>query len=159
RDRAFQLFVRQPTQSQRLHLAGLLNTSFYVTVLTLDSEGSRLLQDRVSGHRVYLDTNVLYCVLGLGKATEVLATNRLLELTRNLGYELAVTPWTIRELRTSVASAKDRITKRPLPRRELADLMVKAGGDEQNFVTAFWIAYRDRGVPPNDFFDYYDHIA
>jgi hypothetical protein len=158
RDRAFQFFVRQPTEAQRTYLANLLNTSFYLTVLTLDAAGSQLIQQRVSGHRVYLDTNFLYAVLGMAKATEVLSANRLLDLTRNLGYELAVTPWTIRELRTSLDSAKNRILRRPLPRRELADLMAKAGGDLGGFVTAFWIAYRDRGTQPKDFFDHVSHI-
>lgn len=158
RDRAFQLFVRQPTEAQRQYLANLLNTSFYLTVLTLDPEGSRLIQQQVKGHRLYLDTNFLYSVLGLSKATEALAAARLLDLSRSLGYQLAVTPWTIRELRTSLDSARNRITGRPLPRRELADLMVKAAGDVNNFVTAFWKAYRDRGTQPKDFFEYFDHV-
>jgi hypothetical protein len=158
RDRAFQLFVRQPTETQRRFLANLLNTSFHQTVLSLDPAASQLIQERLAGHRVYLDTNFLYSVLGLSNASAVLAANRLLELTRGLGYELAVTPWTIRELRTSLDSAKNRITRRPLPRRELADLMVKAGGDMGNFVTAFWKAYRDRGTQPKDFFEYFSHI-
>ena len=135
-----------------------MNTSFYLTVLTLDPAGSGLIQDRVAGHRVYLDMNVLYSILGLSKLAEVLSANRLLELTRDLGYELAVTPWTIRELRTSLQRAKKRIMRRPLPRRELADLMVQAGGDHGSFVTAFWIAYRDKGTQPTDFFEYFDHI-
>jgi hypothetical protein len=158
RDRAFQLFVRQPTEAQRLFLANLLNTSFHHTVLTLDPAAARLIQERVMGHRVYLDTNFLYAVLGLSKATTVLAANRLLDLTRNLGYELAVTPWTIRELRTSLEGARNRIAKRPLPRRELADLLVKAAGDTGSFVSAFWVAYRDRGTQPKDFFEYFSHI-
>jgi hypothetical protein len=158
RDRGFAFFVRQPTEAQRQFLANLLNTSFYLTVLTLDPAGSQLIQKKVSGHRVYLDTNVLYSILGLSKPSEVLSANRLLELSRNLGYELAVTPWTVHELRTSLNGAKHRIMRRPLPRRELAELMVRAGGDHGSFVTAFWVAYRDRGIQPKDFFEYFDHI-
>lgn len=158
RDRAFQIFVRQPTETQRRYLANLLNTSFHQTVLTLDPAANELIQERLAGHRIYLDTNFLYSLLGLGSASAVLAANRLLDLTRNLGYQLAVTPWTIHELRTSLDSARNRIARRPLPRRELADLMIKAGGDMGNFVTAFWIRYRDHGTQPRDFFEYFAHI-
>lgn len=139
RDAAFQVFVKRPTPAQRTYLAGLMNTSFYMTVLTLDPEASALVQERVAGHRVYLDTNFLYALLGLSTASEAWSSARLIELTGDLGYELAVTPWTVEELRTSLRASERRLSSRPLPRRELADLMVRAAG-EQGFVRGFWLA-------------------
>jgi len=157
RDRAFALFVKQPTAEQRVYLAGLLNTSFHMTVLTLDPEAGALMQESIAGHRLYLDTNFLYGLLGLSTATEALAAGRVMELSRKLGYEIAVTPWTIEELRTSLRSSQRRVQKNPLPRRELADLMIASSGGD-GFVRGFWLAYRDRGTQPKDFFEYFAQI-
>jgi hypothetical protein len=64
RDDALRDFVRQPTADQRTYLAGRLNTAFYLTVLTLDPAATKLTQENARGSRLYLDTNVLYAVLG-----------------------------------------------------------------------------------------------
>lgn len=157
RDRAFALFVKQPTAEQRVYLAGLLKTSFHMTVLTLDPEAGALVQQSIAGHRLYLDTNFLYGLLGLSTATEALAAGRVMELSRKLGYEIAVTPWTIEELRTSLRASQRRVQKNPLPRRDLAELMIASSGGD-GFVRGFWIAYRDRGTKPQDFFEYFAQI-
>lgn len=152
RESAFPAFVRAPTAAQRRFLVDRLDVAYFLTVLTLDPQASQLVRERVKGHRVYLDTNVLYAVLGLANPQEALSALRLLELTRELGYELAITPWTVEELRTSLRRARHRVGRVPLPRRELAHLLATAS-DEKSVVTAFWASYRDRGVKPKDFFD------
>jgi NCAIR mutase (PurE)-related protein len=157
RDRAFSLFVKRPSAEQRVYLAGLLNTSFHMNVLTIDPDAGALVQESVAGHRLYLDTNFLYALLGLSSATEALSAGRVMELSRKLGYEIAVTPWTIEELRSSLRASQQRVQRNPLPRRELAELMVASSGGE-GFVRGFWIAYRDRGTQPNDFFEYFAQI-
>lgn len=158
RDWALQLFVRAPTPAQRTYLAGLLNTAFHMTVLTLDPEAGRAVQERVTGHRVYLDTNVIYALIGLSdSAMETVSVGRLLEMTRGLGYELAVTSWTLTELRTSLRAAENRLHAVPLPRQDLAALMAMKSGE--NAVTkAYWLKYRDSGIRPKDFFEYYQHV-
>lgn len=158
RDWAFQQFVRSPTAAQRTYLAGLLNTSFYLTVLTLDPQASQLVQEQVTGQRVYLDTNFIYALLGLGvTATETLSAARLVELTQGMGYELAVTQWTVDELRTSLRAAERRLTRLPLPRQDLAELMTMRSGENQ-ITKAYWMKYRNEAIQPKDFLDYYSHV-
>lgn len=158
REWAFQCFVKSLTHVQRRYLASLLNTAFHLTVLTLDPAAGRVLKDQISGQRIYLDTNFIYALLGLGStANETLAAARLLELTTALGYELAVTSWTTNELRTSLRSAERRLSKLPLPRQDLAALMVMKGG-ETAVTKAYWMKYHETGVRPRDFFDYYKHV-
>jgi hypothetical protein len=158
RDWAFQQFVKSPSPSQRTYLASLLNTSFYMTVLTLDPQASHLLQEKVEGQRVYLDTNFIYSLLGLGvTASEAISAARLIELTQGVGYELAVTRWTIDELRTSLKAAERRLTRLPLPRQDLAELMVLRSGENQ-ITKAYWMKYRNSGITPKDFLDYYSHV-
>jgi hypothetical protein len=52
------LFIRCPTPNQRRFLAGILNTSFYMTVLTIDPEAEQLVQEQLKGHRIYLDWTI-----------------------------------------------------------------------------------------------------
>jgi hypothetical protein len=64
RDEALPLFIRAPTRDQRRFLANMLNVSFYMMVLTIDPTAKQLVQERLTGHELYLDTNFLYAVLG-----------------------------------------------------------------------------------------------
>lgn len=92
REQAFVLFVRQPTENQRTLLANLMNTSYFLAVLTLDPEASELVQEIAEGQRVYLDTNIVYRLLNLNTPRQFLSTQRLLQLTTELGYSIAVSP-------------------------------------------------------------------
>lgn len=158
RDWAFQQFVKAPSPSQRTYLASLLNTSFYMTVLTLDPQANHLVQEQITGQRVYLDTNFIYSLLGLGvTASEAISAARLIELTQGVGYEFAVTKWTIDELRTSLKAAERRLMRLPLPRQDLAELMVMRKGENQ-ITKAYWMKYRDSGITPKDFLEYYGHV-
>lgn len=157
RERALQMFAQQPTPEQRLYLANLLNVSYFLTVLSLDPTASELVQAQVEGHRIYLDTNILYHALGLTKPRQVLSVRRMLDLTKQLGFELAITPWTLRELQQSLKRAEQVVQRRALPPRELADLMAEATSEE-GFVTAFWRRYKDKGVKPKDFFEFYSAL-
>lgn len=154
RDRALQLFIRQPTEAQRVYLANLLNASYFVTVLSLDSTASELVKAKIQGHRIYLDTNVLYRTLGLSRLTETLSVRRMLDLTKRLGFELAITPWTLSELQESLRRAQAQVTSRALPPRELAGLIAEET-DEESFVSAYWRKYKESGVSPHDFFEFY----
>ena len=157
RERAIQMFVQQPTVEQRTYLSNLLNVTYFLTVLSLDPSASQLVQEHVQGHRIYLDTNVLYRALGLSKLKEVLSARRLLALAKQLGFELAVTPWTLNELKESLSRSEDSIKRRALPPRELASLMADATSQE-GFITAYWRQYKEKGISPQDFFEFYSAI-
>lgn len=157
RARVLREFVRNPTQNQRIYLAHRLTAAFELTVLTLDPEASHLVERQFTGHRVYMDTNFLYAILGFSPPAESLAAHRLLTLTKQLGFVLAVTPWTVNELRTSLRKSRSHLDGIRLPSRDYADLMVRAAS-EKGFDRAFWIAYRDSNLSRQDFFDRASHF-
>jgi predicted nucleic acid-binding protein len=157
RERALQIFIGQPSEAQRTYLADLMNVSYFLTVFSLDPKAQQFVQEIVKGQRIYLDTNVLYATLGLSKAREVLSVRRLLDLTKELGYQPAVTPWTLNELRESLRRAKQNVTSRALPPQELAGLMAETT-DEAGFVTAYWRHYKAKGTRPEDFFALYSAL-
>jgi hypothetical protein len=158
RAQALPLFIRCPTPDQRRFLAALLNTSFYMTVLTIDPGAEQLVRAQMEGHRIYLDTNFLYAVLGAAPPEEVYSSRRLVKLSKELGFEVVVTPWTMSELRTSIArSRRDIEQHRRFIRPELAETMLRASGDK-GFNRLFWQVYRDKRTQPKDVFDRLEHF-
>jgi len=158
RAEALPLFIRSPTPDQRRFLAGLLNTSFYMTVLTIDPEAKQLIQAQMEGHRIYLDTNFLYAVLGAAPPEEVYSSRRLVQLSKELGFEFTVTPWTMAELRTSIAhSRRDIEQQQGFIRPELAETMLQSSGDK-GFNRLFWQTYKDKKTQPKDVFDRLEHF-
>jgi predicted nucleic acid-binding protein len=157
REQALLLFVRQPSDRQRIFLSTLLNTSYVMTVLSLDPEARELVREVSAGQRVYLDTNMIYRLLNLQTPRSFLSTRRLLDLTRELGYDVVVTPWTVQELRTSLERARTFLKSKAVPPGELAALAASATTDE-NFITAYWRRLREKPVSVDDFFDFYNEI-
>jgi predicted nucleic acid-binding protein len=156
RDEALRLFVRKPGPAQRQFLANRLNTAFYLTVLTLDPGARKLAQESVEGRRLYLDTNFLYALLGAATAREVTAAHRLLELTKGLGYQLAVTPWTVHELHESIKRARQGVEQLPI-NPQIAELMVQVSG-EKGYSLDFWRTFREFGTTPQDYFERVAHF-
>ena len=158
REQALPLFIRAPSPDQRRFLASLLNISFYMNVLTIDPQAKKLVQEQMTGHRIYLDTNFLYAVLGGAPPEEVYSSRRLVKLSKDLGFELAVTPWTVDELRTSIArSRRDIEAQQAFIRPELADAMVRSSGDK-GFNRLYWQAYNQSKTQPKDVFDRLEHF-
>ena len=151
RDDALQRFIRDATHPQRRFLANRMNTAFYLTVLTLDPDAKALAQQSVQGRRIYLDTNFLFAVLGKSNLAEINSAHRLLDLTSSLGIELAVTRWTIDEVRKSIQSARLR-AEQHMTRPELAQVMAAVTG-EKGYGHAFWADFHRTGMRPQDWFD------
>ena len=158
REQALPLFIREPSPDQRLFLASLLNVSFYMTVLTIDPTAKELVMEQMDGHRLYLDTNFLYAVLGAAPPEEVYSARRLLKMSRDLGCEVAVTPWTMDELRTSIARSRRNIESQiALVRPELGEAMLQSSGDK-GFDRFFWQAFNKSKTQPKDVFDRLEHF-
>lgn len=156
RPAAFWMLVRQPTAAQREFLGRLLNTGFYLTVLSLDPRASHLVKAEAKNTTLYLDTNFLYALLGVGSGSEARAAKRLMELCGDLGYKLRVTPWTIDELRTSIAKSRADV-RNVTQSRKAAEVMAQVSG-EKGFAPAYWRERRDNNVDFGTFFGKFEHF-
>lgn len=134
-----------------------MTTGYLVAVFTLDPAAERLVRAVTRGQRVYLDTNILWTALNLNGPRAYLSTKRVLDMTRDLGFELAVTPWTIVEMKRSVRHGREQLARTSLPRRALAEIAANAGSDT-SFVTAYWRKYKETGVTPRDFCELHDQV-
>jgi len=116
---AFSQFMRTPTDAQRAFLSQNLNTGYFWTVLSIDPEGARLVQDIAQGQRVYLDTNFLFRLLGIQGPRYIRPAEILLERTQSTGYETCVTPWTIEELQRRLKASRDFLKRVSSPAKRL----------------------------------------
>jgi hypothetical protein len=157
RAQALYRFIREPTRAQRTYIANLMTTAYLVAVFTLDPAAERLVRAVTRGQRVYLDTNILWTALNLNGPRAYLSTKRVLDMTRDLGFELAVTPWTIVEMKRSVRHGREQLARTSLPPRALAEIAADAGSDT-SFITAYWRKYKETGVTPRDFCDLHDQV-
>jgi len=157
REKALYLFLRNPTGAQRSYLANLMTTAYLMAVFTIDPEAHEIVRQLTKGQVIYLDTNIVYDVLNLSGPRKYMSIKRILELTRKLGYEIRVTPWTIAEMKHSVRKAREELSRTALPPKALADLAAEAAGDD-GFLTAYWRKYKETGVRPEDFFDLHEQI-
>lgn len=157
RPKALYAFIRRPTVAQRTFLANLMTTAYMVAVFTLDPAAHEVVQSITRGQRIYLDTNVVYAILNLSGPTAFLSARRVLDLSRSVGYEICVTPWTVAEMKYSVRRARQKLARTTLPPRALAELAADAAGDE-TFVTAYWRKYKETGVSASDFLDLHEQI-
>lgn len=151
RSAALSHFIRRPTDSQRLWLGQQLNTTYFWRMLSIDPEGARLVRDLATGQRVYLDTNVIYRLLGVQGPRYVRPAETIVKTTQEVGYECCVTPWTVKEFRNSLKRAAEFVKMYPLPSSEYADLLAEATSDD-DFVTSYWRHVKeDSGLRLEDF--------
>ena len=156
RDFGLSDFIRNPTESQRLFLGQNLNTAYFLTVLSIDPEGARLVSEIAAGQVVYLDTNFIYRLLGVQGPRYVRPAEEILRATQATGYTCRITPWTLDEFRTSLQRSRNFIDRFPILPDQYADIAA-AGTSDQNFVTEYWRRVRS-GIKPGDFFSYYDEV-
>ncbi len=155
---ALQQFMRDPTDAQRTFLSQNLNTGYFWTVLSIDPEGARLVQQLAHGQRIYLDTNFIFRLLGIKGPRHIRPAELLLQLTQQAGYEAAVTPWTIEELRRRLSVSRDFLKQYNVPPSEYASLAADATSDE-DFVTIYWRRVKDEpGLKVDDFLAYFEEV-
>jgi len=100
----------------------------------------------------------VYAILNLSGPRAFMSVRRMLDLTRQLGYEVSVTPWTVAEMQESARRARAKLARTQLPPRALAEIAAETSGDE-TFITAYWRKYKETGVTADDFLDLHEQIV
>ena len=155
---ALSQFMRNPTEAQRAFLSQNLSTGYFWTVLSIDPEGARLVQELAAGQRVYLDTNFIFRLLGIQGPHYIRPAEILLERTHSAGYETCVSPWTVEELKRRLRASRDFLKRFPVPPSDYAGLAADASS-EDDFVTLYWRRVRDEpGLKVDDFLAYYSEV-
>jgi hypothetical protein len=154
---ALSIFMREASDAQRAYLSETLNTAYFVTSLTLDPEGGRLIKNIAQGQRVYLDTNFVYRLLGVQGPRYVKTAEVILRATQEAGYVCVVTPWTVQEYRLSLERSRRYLERYPIPPDEFASLAADVTSVE-DFVTSYWRQVKDTQLSITDYVAYHSEV-
>jgi hypothetical protein len=130
-------FIVETSKARHMFLAGQLNSVVLLQMLKLDPQAARLATRQLPGGTIFLDTNVLFTLFGLQGSNLQAATEKLLAVSRGLGYVTAVSPRTIEEYENSIDSYVGKLESLPMVPLDLAKeaLSSTLGGELSNH---FW---------------------
>jgi hypothetical protein len=160
REEALNEFLENMTPMQRRYFYDLVSTAYLLSVVTLPPAILDGVRHLISGQQIYLDTNMAYSILNLHSPRRYTQAERALALSRQLGYQPAVTPWTLKELQRSVQTARDKLARRQASPRAAASLRStwnESDGDEV-FIRAFRKLERDGKTNFKEFFALHEHV-
>lgn len=120
------------------YLADRLHAAFYFHLLNLDPSAAQLVRGKISNKTLYLDTNVLYRLLGLHGPALAFAPAKAVEVSKQLGCRLVVAQETINEFIRSLRSEVNKIRLVPLKRDTYARLAAEHPSDDLEFMQAFY---------------------
>ena len=159
RPEVLQNFLEGMTTMQRRYFDNLMSTAYLMSVFTLEPAALDEIRKLTKGHRLYLDTNVVYALLKLHGRSAYDRTVRTLNQSRRAGYEVCVTPWTVMEMQRSIGAARRRLGRRDAPRPSSERVTESANSDgHELFVETFRRMQRDAGITLRDFFALYEQV-
>jgi hypothetical protein len=152
-------FLQSSDAKRKAYIGGLLNSAFLIHMLHLDPQCSAIVRAQLGGGVLYLDTNVIYRLLGLKGPEKFLAAKRLIEISRELNYEPVVSPRTVTEFKQSLRHNARILFDMPILPDELLDVAIQATSDD-DFVHTYYQHRKQRSswVTPELFIDYYDQL-
>ena len=155
RQDALRLFIDDMTPIQRHYFQSLLATAYCMSSFTLDSSTVSVIRQLTGNQRLYLDTNIVYSLLKLHGSKAYLSTQRTLALSRDLGYQLCVTPWTVAEMKESMHTSRLLAEH-----RQHADGMLDVMNADNTvvFSRAYRHMQRETGITFDDFLALYEEI-
>jgi len=109
----FPMFFITARGTRATFVATLLDRTFELCRLNCAPEASKLILEQLSGLTIYLDTNIVFRLLGIHGPAAHLDIRRTLELCRKAKAEVRVTPRTVEEF---VSAAKKFAQQNRLPR-------------------------------------------
>ncbi len=130
-------FFRDAPLDRKRYIAKQLNPIFLLHMLQLDPSCARLVSRHIQGGTLFLDTNFIYRLLGFHGAELQHASQRLLELSRGLGYVPVISPRTVEEYRKSIEQFKRRVNGLPRISPEVAEAALFAALEEDTN-TQYW---------------------
>jgi len=149
-------FKNAPTERKQ-YIAQLLDNTFIIHILHIDKNCSALIRKQFKDHRLYLDTNFIYRLLGLDGPILQKAAETAVRIARDLGFVLTVSTRTTEEWQASIERAVKNLKRSPL----ISPRLAQVGADyttEEDLTTAYWREYAKTKISIDDFFALYQRI-
>lgn len=150
-------FFKNCDSKRKAYVTSLFNSSFFWHLVQVDDKCSRLLREVTKGQRLYLDTTILYSLVGLDGATMLQSVHTMLKLARELGYELWATTKSVDEFHSSLDWKMKELRLRPPLPSELAKIAVEAL-EEDSFLVSYLTDFVEHGTSIEEFVAEKSHL-
>lgn len=160
RIRAYEIpaFFERATPKRKTYIAELLDATFLHYQLMVDKKVDRIVQHELQGKTLYIDTNVIYRLLGFhGKGTRS-AISELIELSKHFGVSLKVAEATLAEYRRAWREDIKDLEKYPTFSKKAARIAAELLATN-DFATGYLRRYAETGETLDFFRSMYSHIT
>lgn len=154
----FPRFLKDADTERRIYFANLLDGTFVYQIIQIDPESLKIVRKNLKNYVLYLDTNILYSLLGLKDSRQSSAIEKSLALARGLGIKFVVSTRTVEEMRHSIEAQTAALLSSPSVRRSLAEIGADMS-EEESLTTAYWRSYAKTGISKEDFIERFRNIA
>jgi len=143
-------FFKSKNESRRQYITNLFNASFLWHLIQVDEQCANLLKQVTKGQKLFLDNNILFSIIGLHGQDALEASNNMLRIADELGYELWITTKTIDEFHNSLNWKMKELRETPPVPASLAKIALeKLGAD--SFITVYWKNLIEKGITIEEF--------
>lgn len=145
-------FFYEADSERKSYIINIFNSSFYWYLIQVDESCSNLLRETTLGQDLYLDTNVLLCLVGFDGPSVANASYSMLGLAKELGYSLKVTTKTVDEFYNYFNKKIKEYGNITIPSKELAGIAIKIlpGND---FLYTYWKESMEKEISIKDFIE------
>ena len=151
--REFFQFFENAKGDRRTIIVDRLNAAFFFHLLSIDPAASQLVRRRFTDKMLYLDTNVLFRLLGLQGPTLAYPAVTLLSTAEALGARVLVAQQTVREFHSSLKHQMTRLRATPVTRDTYQRIVAENPSDEWDFMAAYYRLYNSGQVSGLDEFE------
>lgn len=143
-------FFENNDPRKKQYLTSLFNSSFYWHLSQIDKKGSRLLKEATKGQSLFIDNNIIYSLVGLRGKVILKPVHNMLNIARNLGYDLWVTNKTLEEFNGSLQWKMKELKEKPPIPKSLVQIAINNLG-EDSFLTIYWKDFVANGTSIEEF--------
>ncbi|MBK6647758.1 MAG: hypothetical protein IPG44_18785 [Anaerolineales bacterium] len=158
RNEAIQIFLKKQTDMRRKYVFQIIESTFFLSLLHIDPTMSSLAKSALNNKSLYLDSNIIYRLLGLQTESLLGMTKRVIEASKEFGCKLFVSQLSIDELKVSLRRAVNYLEKHPPLARDYERLKLQYTGESRGFIIAYWKEYEKNGTALSHFANKYSNI-
>jgi len=138
------------------YLDYLYNRAISFLSQVCDPEVLKVLKNNLSGTDIYIDTNILFRLIGLQGEKRQKSIEETIKLCSQFGIKIKVTTRTISEFDHTIERFYKYILANPAPRSMFEVAYQYRNTD--NFISIFWKEAHETGIEPKDFYERYRSI-
>jgi len=157
----FPLFFQGGNPQRAKYCAGIAQTYMRRTIFELETKGKELFGDRIKSVNVFLDTNLIFGLLGLHGDDEKDTLEKLLEMNRSLGVNVFIDKQSIQEYRSVLGNSRKANIGPRIPKAIFSEVKkaIQNPGykptvdfvlPDDSFVLAFWSSLEESYVKHAD---------